>query len=72
MRYYDSDETDRAAAAYFRAGEREGHTLMTPNRYDSGMEGDTVFLRTGDRVLARYRVKPDGRLRRLQPVSRPV
>jgi hypothetical protein len=67
IRYYDFEETDRAAAACFRSGEREGHALMTPNCYDSGMEGDTVFLRTGDRVLARYRVKPDGRLRRLQP-----
>ena len=65
MPYYDSDETDRAARLYFREGGRTGSNLMQPSRSDSGTEGNTVVLRSGDQTLARYRVKAGGRLRKL-------
>ena len=66
MSHFDTDETDRAARAYFRRGDRNGETLMQPNRYDSGFDGDVVTLANCNGVLARYRVQPDGRLRRLR------
>ena len=75
MSHFDDDATDRAAAAYARKGECDGLTpdqLDTPSLCDSGREGDIVTLRGGGRrqVLARYRVRPDGRLRRLKPTVR--
>ncbi len=65
MSYYDCEETGRAVRAYHRRGNRKGQTLQQPNRYDSGLEGNTVVLRSGDNVLARYRALPDGGVRRL-------
>jgi hypothetical protein len=69
MSWYDCDETDRAVEAYFRRAEREGLSVAQPNRYDSEFDpvAGLVTLRGGSRgeVLARYRVKPDGGLRRL-------
>jgi hypothetical protein len=61
--YYADDEVDKAVALYFRHAERNGLTVMQPNRYDCERIGKTVYIRTGDRVLARYRVCPDGYLR---------
>jgi len=69
MSYFDDDATDRAAAAYARKGERSGLTLDQPSRSDSGREGDTVTLRSGGRLLARFRVRPDGTLRRSRPAK---
>jgi hypothetical protein len=65
MSYYDCEETDRAVRAYHREGDRNGETRPQPSRGDSGLESDTVVLRGGGRVLARYRVRGDGRLRKL-------
>jgi hypothetical protein len=65
MSYHDCEETDRAVRAYHREGERNGESRMQPSRGDSGLEGDTVVLRSGGRTLARYRVRQDGRLRKL-------
>jgi hypothetical protein len=66
MPYYDCEETDRAVALYFsRARRIDGPDAAPaqPGRYDSGRDGDTITLRNVNGVLARFRIKPDGRLR---------
>ncbi len=70
MSYFDCEQTDRAAKAYHREGERKGLTLQQPNRHDSGLEGNTVVLRSAGNVLARYRALPNGGVRSLVSTKR--
>ena len=67
MAYYEDEQTDKAVRAYLDYHDRRGTTAVQPSRSESGTEPDarTVVLRSGGRELARYRVKPDGSLRRL-------
>ena len=60
----------RAYAAYFRAAVREGYDQPEPSSSSSGevaVGGKSyVVLRNVDRVLAVYRVRNDGLLKRLR------
>jgi hypothetical protein len=65
MSYYDCDETDRAVDAYFAETSRLGHEPQQPNRHRTERQGDVITVANSRRVLARYAVRGDGRLRRL-------
>ena len=64
MSYYANDLIDKAVELYFRDAERNGLQVDQPNRYGCEQIGKTVHIRSAHRVLARYRVHPDGYLRR--------
>jgi hypothetical protein len=68
MPYYDDEATDEAAKAHHRWCVRNGcgTTHDQPNRHDSERVGDVVYLRNGNRTLARYRVLEDSRVRRIR------
>ena len=51
MSHYDCDETDLAVKLYFR---KHGRNAMQPSRQQSGLEGDKIVLRGGDRILETY------------------
>lgn len=67
MPYFDCDETDRAADLYFKWVARAGLVANQPNRQLSERVGDKVYLRNIQGDLARFRVLPDGRMRRIWP-----
>jgi len=65
------DETlSRAYSAYFKTIKREGALAIQPSESDSGQEQhggkSYVVLRNINRVLAVYRVRNDGMLKRLK------
>lgn len=57
----------RAVMAWWRFCQYHCYSYTQPNRWDSQLVGDVVELITCERLLARYRIRPDGRLRRLSP-----
>lgn len=62
----DTEMTDWAATLYFRWMSRRGvPSPDQPSRAASGREGDLVVLRNVRGELARYRITPDGGLRRV-------
>jgi hypothetical protein len=70
--YYDCEETDRAVKLYYARARRIGGPDAdppAPGRVDSGRDGDIITLGNVTGVLARYRVQPDGRLRRLRRLA---
>lgn len=62
---YDCDETERAIKLHFKWCERNGYIPDQPASY-SGREGDEIVLQNHNGVLARYRIYPSGRLRRIE------
>ena len=64
------DFTQRAIAAYFRTGTKEGWRCDQPSAADSGTvelnNRHYVVLANSRGILAVYRIKPDGLLRRLK------
>ena len=69
MSYYATETIDRAAKMYFRWHERTGRFLQQPNRHECDQVGDKVRIRNCNGDLARYRLLPDGRMRRIWPRS---
>ncbi len=62
----ECEATNRAVHLYFGWMRRRGIASPDqPSRTHSGREGDRVILRNVRGELARYRVRPDGRLRRV-------
>jgi hypothetical protein len=60
----------RAMQSYFAVARKAGEVAQFPSRYDSGVEEvdqlSYVVLRNGNGVLAVYRVRNDGMLKRLK------
>jgi hypothetical protein len=60
----------RAYSAYFKTANREGYSADQPSESGSGLEevGDKsyIVLRNGNGILAVYRVRHDGMLKRLR------
>lgn len=56
----------RAGRAYRRRCEQNGHTMQTPNRAASTVDGDVVVLRNIRGEIARYRITGRG-LRYVEP-----
>jgi hypothetical protein len=65
--WYATEEIDQAVKLYGAHAKRNGLSVSTPDRHDSEFDGSIVFLRSGRRELARYRVGADGRLRKMTP-----
>jgi len=76
MAWYSDPLIDKAVELYFRAHKRAGTpdaAIMQPSRHESVLEGDVIELRSGSEILARFKIRTDGkRLRRLEAVARPV
>ena len=64
MPYYDTPETDRAVELFSRWSERAGRFWQQPNRHETERIGDVIHIRNCNGDLARYRVLPDGNLRK--------
>ncbi|AGA31647.1 hypothetical protein Sinac_7616 (plasmid) [Singulisphaera acidiphila DSM 18658] len=62
-----SEAIDRAVGLYFRWHERAGRTAVQPSRVTCELIDSTIYIRSGDRDLARYRVSGDGKMRRIWP-----
>ncbi len=66
----DDELLTRARRAYFLAGKKEGGSVDIPSEHASGREeiGDHsyVVLRNGLGILAVYRLRNDGLLKRLK------
>jgi len=67
MSYYDTDQTDRAVELFSRWSERTGRIWQQPNRYETERIDDVIHIRNCNGDLARYRVLPDGHLRKQWP-----
>ena len=67
MAYYDCDETDRAVGLYFRWCEMRDRDAAQPNRLITKRKGDVIHIANCSWDLARYRVLPNGRLRKMWP-----
>lgn len=65
MNGYDCQETERAAVLHAKWCRRNGFMEDQPSATLSGFEGDTVTLANVNGTMARYRLTPSGRLRRL-------
>lgn len=64
MPYYDCEATYKAVKNFTR-----DRSAPQPCRHESGRVGNIVTLRNVRGVLARYRVKPDGTMRRLATIQ---
>jgi hypothetical protein len=67
MSYYDDDLTDKAVSLYHRWSQRSGLIPQQPNRQETERDGDVIHIRNIKGELARYRVLPGGRLRKMWP-----
>jgi len=68
MPYYDTEETDRAVDLFWLWSKRTGQGWQQPNRYFTERIGNVIHIRNcSDSDLARYRVLPDGNLRKQWP-----
>jgi hypothetical protein len=63
---FDDEATEKAAAHNRRWCERNGFIPDQPCSASSGRVGDTVHLRNVNGLIARYRVGPNGRVKRLE------
>ena len=66
MSYYENELVDKAVGLYFRHARRYGLRVDQPNRNMCRQDGNTVYLENIRGVLARYRVRAEGRLRQLR------
>jgi hypothetical protein len=65
MSLYDDEATEKAIKHHWRWCERNGLIPNQPSSTDSERVGNTVYLRNCRGLMVRYRVSPDGRVRRL-------
>ena len=62
----DNELLNRAHRAYYRAGSSGLGSVSQPCNAESYINGNIVELSNANGVLARYKVTPSGRLRRLE------
>lgn len=64
--HFDDEAIEKAAAHHWRWCERNGVIPDQPCYASSERVGDLVHLRNGNGPLASYRVRPDGRVIRIE------